>query len=71
LTSESHELNPSPSLEGKPGENESKSVNKEDWKKGSILAHPHIMFQLHGNQFRFRAGERAGKKFKHKETIEL
>ena len=32
---------------------------------------PHMEFELYGNQFRFRAAERAGKKFKAKETIEL
>jgi ribonuclease P protein subunit POP4 len=37
----------------------------------TVLDGPHIEFELHGNQFCFRAAERAGKKFKHKETIEL
>jgi len=32
---------------------------------------PEMEFQLYGNQFRFRAAERAGRKFKHKESIEL
>ncbi|KAF9820206.1 hypothetical protein IEO21_01639 [Rhodonia placenta] len=32
---------------------------------------PHIEFELYGNQFCFRAAERAGRKFKHKETIGL
>ncbi|KAH9854136.1 RNase P/MRP p29 subunit [Lenzites betulinus] len=32
---------------------------------------PHIEFELYGNHFCFRAAERAGRKFKHKETIEL
>lgn len=32
---------------------------------------PHMEFDLYGNQFCFRAAERAGRKFKHKETIEL
>lgn len=32
---------------------------------------PHIKFELYGNQFQFRASERAGRKFKHKETVEL
>lgn len=32
---------------------------------------PRIELELYGHQFRFRAGERAGKKFKAKETIEL
>ncbi|KAF5389354.1 hypothetical protein D9757_004384 [Collybiopsis confluens] len=37
----------------------------------TVLDIPHLAFTLHGNQFRFRASERAGRKFKHKETIEL
>ncbi|KAF8955707.1 Rof/RNase P-like protein [Flammula alnicola] len=37
----------------------------------TVLDGPHIEFELYGNQFRFRAAERAGRKFKHKETIEL
>lgn len=37
----------------------------------TVLDGPHIEFELHGNQFRFRSADRAGKKFKHKETIEL
>lgn len=32
---------------------------------------PRLDFELYGNQFRFRASERAGKKFKAKETVEL
>ncbi|KAI5122723.1 hypothetical protein M0805_009808 [Coniferiporia weirii] len=32
---------------------------------------PYMEFELYGNQFRFRAAERAGRKFKAKETIEL
>ncbi|KAG6813422.1 hypothetical protein H0H92_011119 [Tricholoma furcatifolium] len=39
--------------------------------KTTVLELPHIEFELHGNQFRFRSAERAGRKFKHKETIEL
>ncbi|RDB21834.1 Ribonuclease P protein subunit p29 [Hypsizygus marmoreus] len=39
--------------------------------KTTVLQAPHIEFELHGNQFRFRSAERAGRKFKHKETIEL
>ncbi|KAH9023259.1 Rof/RNase P-like protein [Lactarius hengduanensis] len=31
----------------------------------------HVEFELYGNQFCFRATERAGRKFKHKESIEL
>lgn len=37
----------------------------------TVLDKPHLEFQLYGNQFRFRSAERAGRKFKHKETIEL
>ncbi|KAJ3826898.1 RNase P/MRP, p29 subunit [Lentinula raphanica] len=36
-----------------------------------VLDIPHLAFTLFGNQFRFRATERAGRKFKSKETIEL
>ncbi|KAN0133351.1 Rof/RNase P-like protein [Lactarius tabidus] len=32
---------------------------------------PHVEFELYGNQFCFRAADRAGRKFKHKESIEL
>ncbi|KAF8626412.1 hypothetical protein AX17_006579 [Amanita inopinata Kibby_2008] len=37
----------------------------------TVLDLPHIDFELYGNQFRFRSADRAGRKFKHKETIEL
>ncbi|KAI0736974.1 RNase P/MRP, p29 subunit [Fomitopsis betulina] len=37
----------------------------------TVLDLPHMEFELYGNQFCFRAAERAGRKFKHKETIEL
>ena len=37
----------------------------------TVLDNENIQFQLYGNQFRFRSAERAGRKFKHKETIEL
>ena len=37
----------------------------------TVLDIEHIQFRLFGNQFRFRSAERAGRKFKHKETIEL
>ncbi|KAG5352483.1 Ribonuclease P protein subunit p29 [Termitomyces sp. T112] len=39
--------------------------------KKTVLQVPHIEFELHGNQFRFRSAERSGRKFKHKESIEL
>lgn len=32
---------------------------------------PHLRFELYGNQFRYRADDRASRKFKSKETIEL
>ena len=37
----------------------------------TVLDSENIQFQLYGNQFKFRSAERAGRKFKHKETIEL
>ncbi|CCL99141.1 uncharacterized protein FIBRA_01156 [Fibroporia radiculosa] len=37
----------------------------------TVLDLPHIEFELYGTQFCFRAAERVGRKFKHKETIEL
>ncbi|KAI0807116.1 RNase P/MRP p29 subunit [Fomes fomentarius] len=37
----------------------------------TILDMPHIEFELYGNHCCYRAAERAGRKFKHKETIEL
>ncbi|KAL0581441.1 RNase P/RNase MRP complex subunit [Marasmius crinis-equi] len=37
----------------------------------TVLDVPHLEFELYGNQFRFRSADRAGRKFKHKETIEL
>lgn len=32
---------------------------------------PELQFELYGNQFRFRSDDRASRKFKSKETIEL
>ncbi|ETW82573.1 RNase P, partial [Heterobasidion irregulare TC 32-1] len=37
----------------------------------TVLEAPHIELELYGNQFQFRSVERASKKFKPKETIEL
>ncbi|KAI9507872.1 RNase P/MRP, p29 subunit [Russula earlei] len=37
----------------------------------TVLDGPHVEIELYGNQFCFRAADRAGRKFKHKETIEL
>ncbi|KAK7040751.1 RNase P/RNase MRP complex subunit [Paramarasmius palmivorus] len=39
--------------------------------KTTVLDSPYIEFELYGNQFRFRSADRAGRKFKPKETIEL
>ncbi|KAI0031124.1 Rof/RNase P-like protein, partial [Vararia minispora EC-137] len=36
-----------------------------------VLDIPHIEFDLYGNQFQFRSADRAGRKFKAKESIEL
>jgi len=38
---------------------------------GTVLDGPRVEIELYGNQFCFRAADRAGRKFKHKETIEL
>ncbi|KAJ7108074.1 Rof/RNase P-like protein [Mycena crocata] len=37
----------------------------------TVLDAAHALLELHGNQFCFRSADRAGKKFKAKETIEL
>ncbi|KAI0695896.1 RNase P/MRP, p29 subunit [Cytidiella melzeri] len=37
----------------------------------TVLDLPHLEFELYGNQFCFRSADRANRKFKHKETIEL
>jgi ribonuclease P protein subunit POP4 len=37
----------------------------------TVLNRPRLEFDLYGNQIRFRAADRASRKFKHKETIEL
>ncbi|KAK7055579.1 ribonuclease P protein subunit [Favolaschia claudopus] len=37
----------------------------------TVLDGPHALLELHGNQFCFRSADRAGKKFKAKESIEL
>ncbi|KAL0946207.1 hypothetical protein HGRIS_012466 [Hohenbuehelia grisea] len=46
-------------------------LDQEDVPQKTALDDPHIEFDLYGNQFRFRAADRAGRKFKPKETIEL
>lgn len=45
--------------------------SNEEALETTVLDKPHFEFELYGNQFRFRSAERAGRKFKHKETIEL
>ncbi|KAH8976601.1 RNase P/MRP, p29 subunit [Lactarius hatsudake] len=42
-----------------------------DERPTTVLDGAHVEFELYGNQFCFRATERAGRKFKHKESIEL
>ncbi|EEB91567.1 hypothetical protein MPER_10052, partial [Moniliophthora perniciosa FA553] len=42
-----------------------------DQARVTVLDSPYIEFELYGNQFRFRSADRAGRKFKPKETIEL
>ena len=37
----------------------------------TVLDDPHVEIELYGNQFCFRSADRAGRKFKHKESIEL
>ncbi|KAF9499011.1 RNase P/MRP, p29 subunit [Pleurotus eryngii] len=46
-------------------------VEPENDKTETTLDGPHIELDLYGNQFRFRAANRAGCKFKPKKTIEL
>ena len=37
----------------------------------TVLDVPHLELELYGNQVRFRASDRASRKFKHKESIVL
>lgn len=37
----------------------------------TVLDGAHVEFELYGNQFCFRSADRAGRKFKHKDSIEL
>ena len=37
----------------------------------TVFDRAHLEFELHGNHFRFRSTDRASRKFKPKETIEL
>ena len=46
-------------------------TGRDDGKTMTVLDGAHVEFELYGNQFCFRAADRAGRKFKHKESIEL
>ncbi len=43
----------------------------ETHRAATVLDGPHVEIELYGNQFCFRSADRAGRKFKHKESIEL
>ena len=58
----------SPPPADKPTNSSDTSNSEPKW---TVLDGPHIEFELYGNQFRFRSADRAGRKFKAKETIEL
>jgi len=62
---EQRPLKDSPSTSRAPQESEPAQQRK--------IVHdmPHIEFDLYGNQFCFRSADRASRKFKHKETVEL
>ncbi|KAI0309664.1 RNase P/MRP, p29 subunit [Amylostereum chailletii] len=49
----------------------SKTVAPPEKAASTVLDSPHIEFELYGNQFQYRSAEHVGRKFKHKETIEL
>ena len=49
----------------------STSQNVADDNLLTVVDIPHMEIKLYGNQFRFRSADRASRKFKHKETIEL
>jgi ribonuclease P protein subunit POP4 len=57
----------SPPVDANSGSTSGSSNDKAE----TVLDGPHIEFELYGNQFCFRAADRVGRKFKHKETIEL
>ncbi|KAI0293511.1 Rof/RNase P-like protein [Multifurca ochricompacta] len=61
----------SPMSGGGGGEEEEETVGTKTTTMATVLDAPHIEFELYGNQFCFRAVDRASRKFKHKETIEL
>jgi len=46
-------------------------VTSEQEGMETVDSGPHLEFELHGNHFRFRSADRASRKFKHKETVEL
>lgn len=56
---------------GTSGDGEGGDCEDDTREARTVLDGPHIEFELYGNQFCFRAADRAGRKFKHKETIEL
>lgn len=58
--------NPSPSTPNVEGHSEASMTSKR-----TVLDLPRIELELYGNQFCFRSADRASRKFKHKETIEL
>ena len=63
--------NPSPSLSTLNVEDIEASMTSTTPPKRTVLDLPRIELELYGNQFCFRAADRASRKFKHKETIEL
>ncbi|KAH8118166.1 RNase P/MRP, p29 subunit [Phellopilus nigrolimitatus] len=54
-----------------PSEQDGRGDDRPSSKATDFDSIPQMQFELYGNQFRFRAAERAGRKFKAKETIEL
>ncbi|KAG9104996.1 hypothetical protein FRC06_002917 [Ceratobasidium sp. 370] len=81
ITSDDRVKGKSPQLAA-PRQSETQSANAVLPKQNSIFTFTipvqpgqkdsaQIQFELHGNQFRFRADDRASRKFKSKETIEL
>lgn len=56
---------------GTNGRDDAGEAGEAGGERRTVLDGPHIEFELYGNQFCFRAADRAGRKFKHKESIEL
>ncbi|KZP10489.1 RNase P/MRP p29 subunit [Athelia psychrophila] len=54
-----------------PAPNAPREPHRTETAMETVTDIPHIEFDLFGNQFRFRSADRAGRKFKPKETIEL